>query len=248
MVKQYGGKVTTGPSSKTNYVVLGTDAGPKKLETIEKMNLKVINEDGLFELIRRLPANGGDGKAAEKYAEKQAQEQEKIRAAAEEMDRREREREKKLAQESKAIAASKGGSHPPAKPKGPKFDGRLWVDKYAPDNLNAVCGNKGLVEGLQRWLHNWHSNAKFGFKKAGSDGKGIYRAAMLHGPPGIGKTTAAHLVAKLEGFDVVRAMLAILVAKVLSKLDCGVSWTQLHFSGISLEMARRSKAPRKSLC
>jgi replication factor C subunit 1 len=44
---------------------------------------------------------------------------------------------------------------------------------------------------------------KTGFKLAGADGSGVFRAVMLHGPPGIGKTTAAHLVAKLEGYDIV---------------------------------------------
>lgn len=28
----------------------------------------------------------------------------------------------------------------------------------------------------------------------------VYRAVMITGPPGIGKTTSAHLCAKLEGF------------------------------------------------
>jgi replication factor C subunit 1 len=40
---------------------------------------------------------------------------------------------------------------------------------------------------------------------AGPDGSGTHRAVMIHGPPGIGKTTAAHLVAKLEGFDIVES-------------------------------------------
>lgn len=203
LVKRYGGKVTTAPSSKTSFVVLGTDAGPKKLETIAKLGLKTINEDGLFELIKKLPANGGDGLAAERHAEKKAKEEEKIRADALEMDRKEREatREAPKAPNTSGNAVSKA-SQDTNRPSQPKIDDRLWVDKYSPDSINAVCGNKGLVEGLQKWLRMWHKNAEWGFKKAGADGKGIYRAAMLHGPPGIGKTTAAHLVAKLEGFDV----------------------------------------------
>ncbi|KAI5297504.1 hypothetical protein KEM56_004769, partial [Ascosphaera pollenicola] len=62
LVKQYGGKVTGSPSSRTSFVVLGSDAGPKKLQTIAKFNLRTIDENGLFELIRKLPANGGSGK------------------------------------------------------------------------------------------------------------------------------------------------------------------------------------------
>jgi replication factor C subunit 1 len=46
---------------------------------------------------------------------------------------------------------------------------------------------------------------KTGFKMAGPDGSGTFRAVIIHGPPGIGKTTAAHLVAKLEGYDIVES-------------------------------------------
>lgn len=41
---------------------------------------------------------------------------------------------------------------------------------------------------------------KSGFRKPGKNGMNIYRAVLITGPPGIGKTTSAHLCAKLEGF------------------------------------------------
>ena len=206
LVKRYGGKVTTAPSGKTNYVVLGNEAGPKKLETIAKLKLKTINEDGLFELIKRLPANGGDGLAAEKYAEKKAEEEKKVQEAAAEMDRKETAKAEAAAKarpSQTSVGASK--SAPLMSNAEKPVDNRLWTDKYAPDTMQSVIGNKGLVEKLQSWLRNWHKNAYSGFKKAGADGSGIYRAAMLHGPPGIGKTTAAHLIAKLEGYDIVES-------------------------------------------
>lgn len=207
LVKKYGGKVTTGPSSKTNYVVLGSDAGPKKLETIQKNKLKTINEEGLFELIRRLPANGGDGKAAEKYEAKKKADEEKVRQMAAEIDQEEKrkEAEKLKAKKSTNDTKDKKDIKGSQETKETKVDDLLWTSKYAPTSLNMICGNKGAVDKLQGWLRDWRKNAKANFMKPGKDGFGTYRSVMVHGPPGIGKTTAAHLVAKLEGYDVVES-------------------------------------------
>ena len=198
LVKRYGGKVTMSPSSKTDYVVLGTDAGPKKLETIKKFNLKPINEDGLFALIRTLPPHGGSGQAAMKAKEKQLAEEEKVRRDAEQQ-------EKELAADMKRKAAILPDSSNQTGPNIARLDDQLWTVKYAPTQLNQICGNKVQVEKLQNWLKNWQKNAKIGFKKGGPDGLGFYRAVMIYGGPGVGKTTAAHLVARLEGYDIVES-------------------------------------------
>lgn len=41
---------------------------------------------------------------------------------------------------------------------------------------------------------------KCGFKKPGKNGLNVYRAILITGGPGIGKTTSAHICAKLAGF------------------------------------------------
>jgi replication factor C subunit 1 len=204
LIKQYGGKVVTAPSKKTSYVILGEDAGPKKLETIKAHNLEVINEQGLFELIRRLPANGGDSTAAEDQAKKRKKEEDNIRKAAEEMEQQERER--LAAAQSKAKANEKA-SQPTNKATTAAADpsSQLWTVRHAPQSLSQICGNKAQVEKLGRWLRNFPKNQRTKFKMAGQDGSGTFRAVMIHGPPGIGKTTAAHLVAKLEGYDIVES-------------------------------------------
>ena len=204
LVKQYGGKVTGAPSKNTSFVVLGNDAGPKKVETIRKNNIKTINEDGLFDLIRKLPANGGDSKAAAKYEDKAKKEAEKVKQMAEEIEKEER----------RAGGAGGAGAVPKSigagAAKGKQStavanESRLWTVKYAPNQTSQICGNKGQVEKLQRWLRAFPKSQRVGFKLAGADGSGTYRAVIIHGPPGVGKTTAAHLVAKLEGYDIVES-------------------------------------------
>ncbi|KAI9804584.1 MAG: hypothetical protein M1833_006657 [Piccolia ochrophora] len=201
LVKRYGGHITTAPSRKTSYVVLGNDAGPKKLEVIQKNGIKTINEDGLFQLIRKLPANGGDSKAAAAHEDKKAKEQEKIKQMAAEMEKEDR----RLGGGGGASAPTGSGRQRPTANGKSTVDSRLWTTKYAPTMTNQICGNKGQVEKLQRWLREWPKNHRLQFKKAGADGSFAYRAVIIHGPPGIGKTTAAHLVAKLEGYDVLES-------------------------------------------
>lgn len=206
LVKQYGGKVMSAPSKKTSYVILGEDAGPKKLETIKAHNLKVINEQGLFELIRRLPANGGDSAAAEEQAKKLKKEEENIRKAAEEIEQQERAKmaaAKPRPQVNGSAPASQSSDKGKAAAQDPS--NQLWTVRYAPQSLNQICGNKAQVEKLGRWLRAFPKNQRTKFRMPGADGSGTFRAVMIHGPPGIGKTTAAHLVAKLEGYDIVES-------------------------------------------
>ncbi|KAG5437507.1 hypothetical protein PCANB_000935 [Pneumocystis canis] len=173
LIKKYGGKVATAPSSKTSFVVLGEDAGPKKIEVIKKNNLKTINEDGLFYLIKNMPALGGNSKAAQAAQKKREEEDREIHKIAESMI-------------PKSQGIQKSQSY------------QLWTTKYAPQTFKEICGNKSLVEKLQKWDKNRIAN----FKNPGSDGIGLYRSVLISGPPGIGKTTSAHLVAKLEGYDI----------------------------------------------
>ncbi|KAI1471045.1 DNA replication factor C, large subunit [Daldinia caldariorum] len=218
LVKRYGGKVTGAPSSKTSYVVLGEDAGPSKLAKIRQHGIKTINEDGLFELIRRLPAGGGSGKNAEKAREKKRLEEEKIKEEAAQMEQEEKARKAEAEKARKAAAAARGTGPPPA---APAPVSQLWTVKYAPTQPSHICGNKAAVEKIQNFLKSWQKSRKYNFEKRGADGLGGYRAIMLSGPPGIGKTTAAHLAAKLEGFDIIESNASDTRSKKL--VESGVS-------------------------
>lgn len=73
--------MTSAPSSKTSFVVLGRDAGPSKLKMIEKHGIKTLNEDGFLELIGSRPSGADDPK----FIEQQKKEKEKIKETAKKM-------------------------------------------------------------------------------------------------------------------------------------------------------------------
>jgi len=85
----------------------------------------------------------------------------------------------------------------------------LWVDKYKPSTLKQIIGqtgDKSNAKKLLHWLNNWHRNQAAGVKpvtgkffgRGGSDDGAGFKAALLSGPPGIGKTTTATLVCKVN--------------------------------------------------
>lgn len=208
LVKRYGGRITGAPSKKTTFVVLGNEAGPSKLRKIQELGLKSIDENGLFALIEACPPDGGDGKAAEKSAAKRKADEEKIKREAEEMEKEEQRKlreAEKIEKERQKQAALTGSSAPARPSRTVEPSSQLWTSKYAPTSMAQICGNKGQVEKIQAWLKGWPKAHKYDFKMKGADGLGGYRAIIIHGPPGIGKTTAAHLAAKLADYDVIES-------------------------------------------
>lgn len=213
LAKRYGARVTKSISSRTSVVVLGDEAGPKKLENIKKLGIKAIDEDGFRQLIAGMPAEGGDGAAAEKARQKIEEQEKQALREAEEMAKQEKERAKRISDARKSGEQMRDAD---------KIDEahKLWTVKYAPTSLQQICGNKSSVTKLKNWLTNWEESRKNGFKSAGKDGSGVFRSAMLYGPPGIGKTTAAHLVAKELGYDILEQNASDVRSKSL--LNAGV--------------------------
>lgn len=160
LVKRYGGRVTGAPSGKTDYVVIGDNPGESKIDKVKKLNLKTLDEDGLFDLIRSRSKNAPATATQEAKPEPVKKVQSPKKAA--------------------PVAAPSNAT-----------ETDLWTVKYAPKKPEDLIGNHGIYKQLHDWLEAW---------KKGAPEK---RAVLLSGPPGIGKTSMAHMACRLAGYDVV---------------------------------------------
>ncbi|KAJ3312006.1 hypothetical protein HDU76_002990 [Blyttiomyces sp. JEL0837] len=190
LVKRYGGRVTTSISKKTSFVVVGADAGPAKLKKVEELKVKTLDEDALFDLIK---ASAPVGLKETKISKTEGKKVEKISAA--------------VAESTFKNVESESHSQPTtliANPRREVGTSELWTTKYKPKSYKDLMGNNKNVSRLAEWLNKWNAHAEYQ-KTTDKDKENIcaFRAVLISGPPGIGKTTAAHLVAKIEGFEVV---------------------------------------------
>ncbi|KFV98983.1 Replication factor C subunit 1, partial [Eurypyga helias] len=245
LIERYGGKVTGNVSKKTNYLVMGRDCGQSKCEKASTLGTKIIDEDGLFDLIRTMPGKKSKYElAAETEAKKVESRPKKTPQKAEAGKRnfspfkREADNKKmkstpekgetfksvkkkdstavrKLTDFKCRTAEEKGAPQPKENLVSgvteDKAERLLWVDKYKPVSLKAIIGQQGeqsCANKLLRWLRNWHRNtsedgqAKTN-KTGGKDDGAGFKAALLSGPPGVGKTTTASLVCKELGYSFV---------------------------------------------
>jgi len=63
----------------------------------------------------------------------------------------------------------------------------MLVDKYKPKSTKDIIGHKEQITQITNWLKNWPDS-----------GRGL----LISGPPGIGKTTTAHIISKELGYKV----------------------------------------------
>ncbi|XP_053957121.1 replication factor C subunit 1 [Anastrepha ludens] len=237
IIKELGGKMMTTVGKRLKYLIVGEEAGPKKLAQAEEFGISVLSEDGLFDLIREKSGNlpekvvkeeeNGNNKTKEsklnspKKQKNKSQDKLHIASPEKRIKLEKSPKEEKNSIEKLAIKTEKQEVEKDhdevcennVESKSNIDDAVLpWVDKYKPTNVKEIVGQFGPtsnVSKLTNWLSKWYINHD-GKKKlqkpnpwAKNDDGSFYKAALLSGPPGIGKTTTATLVCKELGFDTV---------------------------------------------
>ena len=90
----------------------------------------------------------------------------------------------------------------------------MWTDTYKPTSLTHIVGNQGVIKSMLDWLKDWEDVVIRGNKKQlnnpGRFNRNAWvsmpnpnaRAALISGPPGIGKTSAVRIICRQLGFEV----------------------------------------------
>lgn len=73
-----------------------------------------------------------------------------------------------------------------------KNDYILWTEKYRPKTLETYLGNKELVKLIREWIEK-HRRKEYD----------VERFLILHGSPGVGKTTLAHIIYNTYDYDII---------------------------------------------
>lgn len=212
LIKSCGGNCVTGMSKKVTHLILGDEPGMSKQAKAEELGIPQITEDDLLNLIREKSGLAVPSKAEVKVeilVSSPGKENRKNNVLSPE----------KLPAKSlikvkdddtKSSAPQQNVTASPVE--APNLDHFSFVDKYKPTSIKNIIGQQGAngnAQKLMNWLSRWHINHDGKKKHAkpnpwakNNDGS-AYKAALLSGSPGVGKTTTAHLVCKELMFDIV---------------------------------------------
>ncbi|KAG7744675.1 hypothetical protein KL911_005306 [Ogataea haglerorum] len=80
---------------------------------------------------------------------------------------------------------------------------KLWTEKYRPSGFLDLVGNERTNRQILQWINQWNQVV---FGKPCTETNDFYnrpdkRVLLIHGPPGIGKTSIAHVISKQLGYE-----------------------------------------------
>ncbi|KRY27200.1 Replication factor C subunit 1, partial [Trichinella spiralis] len=177
LIQKYGGRVTGAVSKKTDYLVAGRDCGETKTKKAKELRVTILDEDGFFDLLSKLPSKSTDNGLTTTVSPESKISGTPKKKAKVMID--------EISSDVKLDSTADGGQ------------AVMWVDKYKPKSIKQVIGQHGpksCLNKLLNWLRHWnHYHAVDKRSSHATDDGAQFKAALLSGPPGIGKTTTAQL-------------------------------------------------------
>lgn len=250
LIQKYGGRTVAALSKKTNYLVVGDQAGESKLNKADVLKIKQISEDELLDLIRTKKAGKAtdiilnkskkdshnksfkeDNKPLDTslYVPKTLSNENKTRTESSSSsvdtpnNKNETKEKEKLINNKTPIKLIEKKETIKNIIHDNKIDNNIkinlpyveptaaLVEKYRPKTMKQIIGqqtDKSCAKKFYSWLNNWHknqNNKKIKLTRpspfAKSDDGAYFKACLLSGPPGIGKTTTVQVACKELGFD-----------------------------------------------
>lgn len=208
LIKSHGGNVVKALSRKVTHLLVGSEPGPAKLAKAEEIGIVKITEDGLLTFINESGLSEDVSFPKKKSCEVKSDLSSKKNCAINQKTLLKRSTSLKTKPEGKLtelpvqVSVSMSMNE----------NDFSFVDKYKPTSVNQIIGQQGPSSAAQKllnWLTKWHTNHD-GKKKTvrpnpwAKDNDGTtYKAALLSGSAGIGKTTTVHIVCKELLFDTV---------------------------------------------
>lgn len=97
----------------------------------------------------------------------------------------------------------------------------MWTSKYRPSSLSDIVGNSDQVDKVRKWSANWNSDNP---------------AIVIYGPPGVGKTSIAHVLANEMSWEVLEMNASDKRTKDIVKSIAGESSKTATLSSMSQKL------------
>ena len=212
-IKRHGGKITSAVSGRTTYLLMGTDCGKSKYTKALAHGTTLMDEDGLFAMVAACGPPPATPKPEPEHELAAATAAPSAPTHGAGVSGPTKPCTIAAAQFVGAGGASgSGGGGASGSGGGGGGSGKvrapdstpLWVNKYKPSQPAQLIGNGKNIADMRRWLTTWDDVHVKGIGPA-ADAKGkdkAMKALLISGPPGIGKSSAASIIARQLGFQV----------------------------------------------